>query len=125
MQNNGLFHADNNDEMAQDELLVKELALSSDIGEVKKSTAWAKGKKHKITKIFPTGKTKERKTKARYAVATMPLSERTHKRTSIAKPDPGKSPHVPPVPISQTLLTAVGLLLDRRNHFVKDSNALS
>lgn len=125
VQNNGLFHADNNDEIAQDELLVKELALSSDIGEVKKSTAWAKGKKQKITKVFPTGKTKERKTKARYAVATVQLSERTHKRTSIAKPDPGKSPHVPPVPISQTLLTAVGLLLDRRNHFVKDSNALS
>jgi len=125
VQNNGLFHADNNDEIAQDELLVKELALSSDIGEVKKSTAWAKGKKHKITKVFPTGKTKERKTKARYTVATVQLSERTHKRTSIAKPDPGKSPHVPPVPISQTLLTAVGLLLDRRNHFVKDSNALS
>lgn len=125
VQNNGLFHANNNDEIAQDELLVKELALSSDIGEVRKSTAWAKGKKHKITKVFPTGKTKDRKAKARYAVATVPLSERTHKRTSIAKPDPGKSPHVPSVPISQTLLTAVGLLLDRRNHFVKDSNALS
>lgn len=125
VQKSGLFHAYNNDEIAQDELLVKELALSSDIGEVKKSTAWAKDKKHKITKIYPTGKTKEPKTKARYAAPAVPLSERTHKRTSIAMPEPGKSLHVHPVPISRTLLTAVGLLLDRRNHFVKDSNALS
>ena len=125
VQKSGLFHADNNDEIAQDELLVKELALSSDIGEVKKSTAWAKGKKHKITKNYPPGKTKEPKTKARYATPAMPLSTRTHKRTSIAMPEPGKSRHVHPVSISRTLLTAVGLLLDGRNHFVKDSNALS
>ena len=51
VQKSGLFHVDNNDEIAQDELLVKELALSSDIGEVKKSTTWAKDKNHKITII--------------------------------------------------------------------------
>ena len=121
VQKSGLFHVDNNDEIAQDELLVKELALSSDIGEVKKSTTWAKDKNHKITKKYPTGKTNELKTKA----PAVPLSERTHKRTSIAIPEPGKPLHVHPVPISRTLLTAVGLLLDGRNHFVKDSNALS
>lgn len=121
VQKSGLFHVDNNDEIAQDELLVKELALSSDIGEVKKSTTWAKDKNHKITKKYPTRKTNELKTKA----PAVPLSERTHKRTSIAMPEPGKPLHVHPVPISPTLLTAVGLLLDGRNHFVKDSNALS
>ena len=120
VQKSGLFHTDNNDEIAQDALLVKQLALSSDIEEVKKSTA--KDKKHKITKIDPTEKTKGPKTKARYALPAVPLPGRTHKRTSIAIPEPGKSPAVP---ISQTLLTAVGLLLDGRNHFVKDSNALS
>ena len=125
VQQSGLFHAKNNDELAQDELLVKELALSSDIGEVKKSTAWAKDKKHKIAKIYPTGKTKQPKTKARHAVPAVPLSERTHKRMSIAIPETGKSLHAHPIPISRTLLTAVGLLLDGRNHFVKDSNALS
>ena len=125
MLKSGLLHVDNNDEIAQDELLVKELALSSDIGEVKKSTAWAKDKKHEITKNYPLRKTKESKTKARYAAPAVPLSERTHKRTSIAIPEPGKSPPVHPVPNSRTLLTAVGLLLNGRNHFVKDSNALS
>lgn len=126
VQRSPLFRADNNDEIAQDEILVKELALSSDIGEVKKYSMRAKRKKHKIPKnIHQTGKIGE--TNNRHKIKASSLLGRTQKRTSIELPSVTRDLSQPKhaVPISRTLLTAVGLLLDERNHFVKDSNALS
>ncbi|XP_078354216.1 uncharacterized protein LOC144638816 [Oculina patagonica] len=121
-----LFQADNKDEKAQDEVLVKELALSSDIQGLKKSTMTAKGKRHKIAKHVHK-KGKAGKIKTRHVIKALRVSERAHKRTAIAQPSSARDKSLPEhsPPISRTLLTAVGLLLDERNHFVKDSNALS
>ena len=126
VQKGTIFQADSKDKIAQDEILVRELALSSDIGAVKKAKIRAKGKKYKIpTNVHQTRKSGEMKT--RPVIRASPASERAHKRTSIAQPSAAHDKSLPehPSPISRTLLTAVGLLLDERNHFVKDSNALS
>ena len=106
-------------EIAKNEILVRELALSSFAGDVKNSMK--RDKKHKITKkIYP-------KTKTRLALRATSTAKSTQKRTSIILPsatgDRSQPEHA--LPISRTLFTALGLLLNEKNHFVKDSNALS
>ena len=92
--------------------------MSSDVGEVKNSERRVRNKKHKIPrKIHQSSNTRE----------TTNISKSAQKRTSISLPsaagDRSQPEHA--VPISRTLVTALGLLLNERNHFLKDSNALS
>lgn len=119
-----LLQVESKYEKTQDEILVKELALSSDIGAVKKSTMKAKDKKRKFPKNVHR---RAGKIKARSVMKSSLVLERAHKRTSIELPSAAREKSLAehPVPISRTLLSAVSLLLDERNHFVKDSNALS
>jgi len=112
--------------VAQNELLAKELALSSDIGEVKRNRLKAWSKKYSIQRRTQRrGKISER----RRNVITDPLiyDAAAEKRTSISLPSAASSRSLPEqeAPLSRTLLTAVGLLFNERNHFEKDSNALT
>ena len=117
------FWAANKKETVQNELLVKELALSSDVLEDKGSRK-ARSKKQFISRSrHQTGRTIRRD-----AIAPPPISESvSQKPTSIAllSGQSGKATSDKALPISRTLLTAIGLLFDERNHFQKDSNALT
>ncbi|XP_022796633.1 uncharacterized protein LOC111335057 [Stylophora pistillata] len=109
------------DEIAKNEILVKELALSSFVGDVRNLKKKVTNKKRKITKkIHP-------KSKTRLAIRATSTAKSTQKRTSIMLPSAsgGRSQPEHAIPISRTLVTALGLLLNEKNHFVKDSNALS
>lgn len=125
-QKGALFRAGDKNEIVQNELLVKELALSSDIGGVKSYTSKTRSKKGGIPKRMQrTGKFGE---ETRNAITGLPIpNEAAQKRTSISLPsaESDSSLNEHDAPMSRTLLTAVGLLLDGRNHFEKDSNALS
>ena len=120
---NTSFRPNDENEIIQNELLVKELALSSDIGGVKRYSLKTKIKKHDI----PNRKHLAQKTKMN-VITKSPISHTiSKKRTSIAFPPSTSGTSLPEkdAPMSRTLLTAIGLLLDERNHFEKDSNALS
>lgn len=119
-----IFQADDKKKQARNELLVKELALSSGIEEVKISRTKARGKKHDIPKTMH----QKRKSERRDQMTGSPISETVaQKRASIALPSASNSRSLSDheAAVSPTLLTAVGLLLDQRNHFEKDSNALT
>lgn len=119
-----IFQADDKKKLARTELLVKELALSSGIEEVKRSRIKARGKKHGIPKsMHQTGKSERRD-----QMTGSPISKAVaQKRASIALPSASNSRSLSEheAPVSPTLLTAIGLLFDQRNHFEKDSNALT
>lgn len=117
------FSAVNKKETVQNELLVKELALSSDILEDKRSQKASSKKQFISHRRHQTGRTIRRD-----AIAPPPISESvSRKPTSMAllSGQSGKAPSEKTLPISRTLLTAIGLLFDERNHFEKDSNALT
>ena len=119
-----IFQADDKKKIARNELLVKELALSSDIEEVKRSRIKARGKKHDIPKkSHQTGKSERRDEKTGSPI----LQAIAQKRASIALPSASNSRSLSEheALVSPTLLTAIGLLFDQRNHFEKDSNALT
>lgn len=106
---------------AQTEILVKELALSSEIigdkrSAVKKGNAGPKRKIHKGNTVtrniglgYPVSRVMDQK---RTLISLPPLTN--------GKPVPGNGNAE-----SQTLLTAIGLLFNKKNHFEKDSNALT
>ena len=108
-------------ETAQNDILVKELALSSEIlGDrrppIKKGNEKHNGPKRKIHK----GNTVARNVGLPYPVSR-PVGQ---KRTLISLP-PLTNVLGNGNPASRTLLTAIGLLFNKKNHFEKDSNALT
>ena len=112
-------------EIAKNEWLVKELALSSDIGEaVKRSKVRKKNKKLRIpVKVRHKGKGNKRASKSGSPIK----NTKSQKRTSISFPSNLRGSSLPEdgAPLSRTLLTAISLLLDEKNHFQKDINALT
>lgn len=127
LHKNAFLQAIKKKEIAKNEWLVKELALSSDIGEaVTRSKASKKNKKVRIpVKVHHEGKTLGNKRASKSGSPTK--NTKSQKRTSISFPSNLRGPSLPEdgAPLSRTLLTAISLLLDEKNHFQKDINALT
>lgn len=127
LHKNALLQVIKKKEIANNEWLVKELALSSDIGEaVKRSKVRTKNKILRTpVKVHHEGKTLGNKKASK---SGFPIKNtKSQKRTSISFPSNLRGPSLleDGAPLSPTLLTAISLLLDEKNHFEKDINALT
>ncbi|XP_068712334.1 uncharacterized protein [Montipora foliosa] len=114
----------NEKEIAENEFLATELALASAILGDKRSTIKTWNKKYDSQKRKTP---KEKTVKIDDMTDSSILRDVSQKRASISSPLLTNDRDLPEDedPKSRTLLTAIGLLFNKRNHFEKDSNALT